>query len=98
MVEANRTSIRQLNKLRHASCLAESVNDVENNPCSQLIENGVTSTNGDRRINAVVEPLLSQIEALIKSAKELSGRRSARSCKGNSAAFSVVNVPMFNVS
>ena len=74
MAEAIRTSIRRFTELGDASCLGESVSEGGSNPWSQLINRKMTLTVVDRRITAIVSPLSSEIEALIKPVKEFSER------------------------
>ena len=65
MSEENRTPTREFIETGDAHVSAESASDVEDNPQSQLLERKLSSSEIDRRINAIVAPLATQLETLI---------------------------------
>ena len=69
-----------------AETLAEPASDVEDLFQSQLLERKLSSKEIDKRINAKVAPLTTQLETLIQSVKELSERSSNRSADENVAS------------
>ena len=83
MSEGSRTSTRQFVEIGDAHVSAESASDVEDNLQSQKLERKLWSSEVDRRINAIVAPLATQLETLIQSVKELSERSSNRLTEDN---------------
>ena len=79
MSEENRTSTRQFVEIGDAPNSIEPASDAEGNLQSQLLERRLSSSEVERRINAKVAPLATQLETLIQSVRELSERSSNRS-------------------
>ena len=71
MSEENRTPTRQFVQIGEAHSSAESASGVEDNLQSQLLERRFSSSEVERRINAIVAPLAAQLETLIHSVNEL---------------------------
>ena len=71
MSEENRIPTRQFVEVDDAHVSVESANDVEDNLQSQLLERKLSSSEVDRRINAIVVPLATQLETLIQSVRDL---------------------------
>ena len=65
---------------------AESCSDAEDNLQPQLLDRKLSSSEVDRRIDAMVAPLFTQQETLIQSVRKLSERSSNRSTEGNVAS------------
>ena len=84
MSEENRTPTRQLVEIGEAHLSVESANDAEDNLQSQLLERKLLSSEFDRKINALVASLATQIGTLIRWVRrELSEKSSNRSTEGN---------------
>ena len=79
MSEENRTLTRQFVEIGDAHNSVESASDAKDNLLSQLLERRLSWSEVDRKINAVVAPLATQLEALMQSVRELSERSSNRS-------------------
>ena len=81
--EENRTLTRQFveNGDLHAS--GESGSEAEDQVQSQLLDRKILSSEVDRKINAIVAQLATQLETLIQSVTELSERSSNRSTEGS---------------
>ena len=86
MSERNRTPARLFVEVGDAHASAESASDVEDKLQSQLLERKLSSSEVDRRMDAIIAPLTTQLETLIQSVKELSKRSSNRSTEGNVAS------------
>ena len=78
MSEENKTPTRQLVEVGDVHHLGESSSEVEDNFQSHLLERRMSSIEVDRRINAIVPVLATQLETLIQSVREISGRSSNR--------------------
>ena len=82
----NRTPTRQFVEVGVAHVSAESASDVADNLQSQLPERKLSTSEVDRRINAIVASLTTQLETLFQSVKELSEKCSNRSTERNVAS------------
>ena len=85
MSEENRTSTGGLVEFGDAHSLGESVSDGEENLRPQLRDRRMTSSEINRRINAIVVPLSTQVEMLTQLVRELNERNSTRSSEGKVA-------------
>ena len=86
MSEGNRTPTRQFVEVGDVNASVESLSDGEDNLQSQMLEKNLLSSEFDRRINAIFTQLVTQIEMLIRSIRELSEGGSNRSTEGNVAS------------
>ena len=85
MFEGNRTPTRHFVESGVVHASVEPASDGEDNLQSQLLEKNLSPSEVDRRLNAIVTLLATQIEALVQSVKELSGSGSNRSSERNAA-------------
>ena len=82
----NRTPTRQFVEIDKSHVLAESGSDTKDQLQSQLLDWKLSSSEVDRRRNAIVAPLSTQLQTLIQSVRELSERSSNRSTDKNVAS------------
>ena len=80
--EENRTPSRHFAKLGDTHCSGDADNDGKENLRLQKLEKTMISFEIDGRINGIVAPLSTQLEALIQSVRELSEKSSIRSNTG----------------
>ena len=86
MSEVNRTPTKQFVEIGDNHHSGESVSDGEENLRSQLLDRTITSSQVDRRINAIVAPLSTGLEMLIQSVRVLRVKDSTRSTEGNATS------------
>ena len=86
MSEENRKLIRQFVEIGDAHASAESRSDAADNLQSQLLDQKLSSSKVDRRINDMVAPLATQLETLIQSVRRLGERNSNRLTERNVAS------------
>ena len=86
MSEKNRTPARLFVEVVDVHHSGGSASEGEDNLHSQLQDRGLFSSAVDRRINAIVAPLATQLEAFIQSVRESSQRISNRWTEGNAAS------------
>ena len=86
MSEGNRTPTPKFVDIGNVHASVGSTSDGEDNLQSQLLERKLSSSKVDRRINAIVAPLATQIETLIQSVRELNEKSSNGSTEGNVAS------------
>ena len=82
----NRTPTRQFVESDMSHILAESGGDAEDQLQSQLLYRKLSSSEVDRKTNALVAPLSTQLKTLIQSVRELSERSSNRWTEKNVAS------------
>ena len=83
MSEENRTLTSQFVELGDVHHLGESGSDGEEILRSQLLDRRMASSEIGRKMNVIVAPLSTQLEALIQSVRELNERNSTRWTEGN---------------
>ena len=105
MAELDTTSIRRFVDLKDASFSGKSDSDPDKNSRSQLVVKRITSTDVERKINARVAAVSSQIETSMRFVRELSGRRLAHSRQSSvaseqstSSGWRSDNLTLFNFS
>ena len=83
----NRTPTRQFDEVGDVHHSGESASERENNLQSQLLDRRMFffSNEVERRINAIVAPLATQLETLTQPVRELSERSSNHSTEWNTA-------------
>ena len=86
MFEENRTPTKQLVEVGDVHYSGKSAIEGEDNLQSQLLDRKMFSNEVDRRINATVTLLATQLKPLIQSVRELRERSSNRSIEGNEAS------------
>ena len=82
MSEENRTSTRQFVQIGDVLNSGESVSEGDDNFRSQLLDRRLSSSEVDRRMNAIVAPLAMQSDRLIKPVGELSEKIRTDRLKG----------------
>ena len=67
MSEENRTPTRQFVEIGDLHASGESGSEAEDQLQSQLLDRKISSSEVDRRINAIVSPVATQLETLIRN-------------------------------
>ena len=82
MSEENITPTRQFTEIGDVHHSGESAKEREDYLQSQLVDRRLCSNEVNRRINAIVAPLATELETLIQSVREPSEKSLNRSTKG----------------
>ena len=96
MSEGNRTPTGRFVEVNDVHRSGESASEGEDNLRVQLLDRRMSSCEFDRKINAIIAPLSTQLEKLIQSVSELCERNLTHLTEGNAASGRSrlsVNVP-----
>ena len=86
MVEENQTPTGQFVEIGDAHNSGESATEGGDTLQSQLLDHRLSSCEIDRRMNAIVAPLVTQTETFIQSLREIHEKSWKRSSEGNAAS------------